>query len=221
MSETDRAAKAQKSVAKRAPTGAANRLRLDAAAIQLRRRNALELRMAGAPTLEIGRRLAADPRVNSSGEAYPMGYGSSFYESGDEPPDDMALGRMAATDIRRAVEEVHGRLEDAANAMRALHEARLDRMLAAIWPRVIKGELGAIDRALKIMERAAKLYGLDAPARLDIATRPAVPSDDIPARLRQLGDLWKSRESGQRVDADVLLEALEEGEIIETTGELA
>lgn len=44
-----------------------------------------------------------------------------------------------------------------------LEARRLDKMLNAIWNNVIAGDLACLDRALKIMERRAKLLGLDAP----------------------------------------------------------
>ena len=45
---------------------------------------------------------------------------------------------------------------------RAQELARLDRMQVGLWPQVIKGNHGAIDRVLRIMERRARLLGLDA-----------------------------------------------------------
>lgn len=46
-----------------------------------------------------------------------------------------------------------------------LELGRLDTALKAIWDDVRKGDLRAIDRMVKIMERRAKLLGLDAPAK--------------------------------------------------------
>jgi len=52
---------------------------------------------------------------------------------------------------------------------------RLDQMLLALGPMLRTNQregrmanLGAIDRALKIMERRAKLLGLDAPVRQEV-----------------------------------------------------
>ena len=42
---------------------------------------------------------------------------------------------------------------------------RLDRAINAIWNDVQDGKLTAIDRMIKLMERRAKLMGLDAPQR--------------------------------------------------------
>lgn len=49
----------------------------------------------------------------------------------------------------------------AAAEVRDLEVERLDAMLFAIWPQVRNGNFGALDRAIKIMERRAKLLGLD------------------------------------------------------------
>lgn len=48
---------------------------------------------------------------------------------------------------------------------------RLEAAEKAIWVKVLKGDLLAIDRMLRIMERRAKLLGLDAPKRVDITAR--------------------------------------------------
>ena len=55
--------------------------------------------------------------------------------------------------------------QEAADEVRALELARLDALLAALWPQ--QGEPAVVDRVLRIMERRAKLLGLDAPTRVD------------------------------------------------------
>jgi hypothetical protein len=45
---------------------------------------------------------------------------------------------------------------------------RLDQMLQAIWPGVLKGDPQTIALALRIEERRAKLLGLDAPERREV-----------------------------------------------------
>jgi hypothetical protein len=49
---------------------------------------------------------------------------------------------------------------DAADLI-ALEYARLERLHAAVWDQAIAGDPAAVDRVLKIMERRAKLLGLD------------------------------------------------------------
>lgn len=76
-------------------------------------------------------------------------------------------------------------LSEPADAVRQLELARLDALLEALWP----GATGAkaapweedgrpesevdverVDRVLKIMERRAKLLGLDAPTKADVTS---------------------------------------------------
>jgi hypothetical protein len=68
--------------------------------------------------------------------------------------------------VKRALAELAAMTMDEAASLRALELDRLDRMQAAIWRNVTSGNLSAVDRALRIMERRAKLLGLDAPAKV-------------------------------------------------------
>lgn len=54
-----------------------------------------------------------------------------------------------------------------AKRVRSLELERLDALLLALWQKARGGDAGAIDRILKIMERRAKLLGLDAPQRVE------------------------------------------------------
>ena len=76
------------------------------------------------------------------------------------------LGYRAASGAWRAVRAALKKtLQEPAEELRVLAEARLDAMLLAIWPQVAKGSHGAIDRALRIEQRRAELRGLDAPTK--------------------------------------------------------
>lgn len=59
-------------------------------------------------------------------------------------------------------------IQEPADEVRSLELARLDSMLRAIWTRILDGNDYAIDRGLKIMERRAKMLGLDAPTKVNI-----------------------------------------------------
>jgi hypothetical protein len=48
-----------------------------------------------------------------------------------------------------------------AKELRDLEAARLDRLQEQPWLQAVQGNLAAIDRCLRIMERRAKLLGLD------------------------------------------------------------
>lgn len=59
---------------------------------------------------------------------------------------------------------IRSTLREVAEDVRSLEIDRLDALLTGVYPQAIKGNQGAIDRVLRIMERRAKLLGLDAPA---------------------------------------------------------
>ena len=52
--------------------------------------------------------------------------------------------------------------------LRQVEYERLNQILLILWERVQQGELGAIDRALSVMDRISKMYGLDAPKQTEI-----------------------------------------------------
>lgn len=143
------------------------------AAIAQRRTDAIRLRIAGVEFLEIGRRLHADPAANSSGAAYPMGYGIERYEAGKPPHDDARLIRRVCQDVQITLESRRTGEREAVSDMRTLENDRLDAYQLAVHRLAVGGgpdklapDLGAMDRALKVMERRARLNGLDAPVEL-------------------------------------------------------
>lgn len=62
-----------------------------------------------------------------------------------------------------------------ASDLRAEEVSRLDGMLRGLWTDARKGHLGAVEKVLKIMERRAKLLGLDAPTRIGHGGDPDAP----------------------------------------------
>jgi hypothetical protein len=73
-------------------------------------------------------------------------------------------------------------LREPADGLRELELARLDSALLAIWRRVQSGDDKAIDRLVRIMERRAKLLGLDEPPR----TKVTLTLDDIDREIARL-----------------------------------
>ena len=61
-------------------------------------------------------------------------------------------------------------IQEPADDLRKLEAERLDALLDALWPTAIAGKWLAVDRCLAIMDRRAKLLGLDAPQRRIIET---------------------------------------------------
>lgn len=81
------------------------------------------------------------------------------------------LGYKDASGAWRAVKSALKKtLQEPADDLRRLEIERLDAAASAIYPSVKQGQYGAIDRWLKIMERRAKLLGLDAPTKSDITS---------------------------------------------------
>jgi hypothetical protein len=52
-------------------------------------------------------------------------------------------------------------LQEPAQEVRQIELARLDRLHMAHWPQALGGSADATDRVLKIMDRRARLLGLD------------------------------------------------------------
>ena len=70
--------------------------------------------------------------------------------------------------VMRALDKLNAKIIEDAAPVRRLECERLDRMLEAVWGSVIQGDSVAANLALKIMERRAKLAGLDMPVKEDI-----------------------------------------------------
>lgn len=67
-------------------------------------------------------------------------------------------------------------VEDA-EALRQLEREKLDKMERVLWQQAEGGDHAAIDRILRIMERRARLTGIDAPAKQEIKGSLKVSSD--------------------------------------------
>lgn len=70
----------------------------------------------------------------------------------------------AAKAVKRALADT---LQEPAAEIRRLEAERLDAMQSALWPAALSGKWPAVDRCLAIMERRARLLGLDTPATGD------------------------------------------------------
>ena len=78
------------------------------------------------------------------------------------PEIAQALGYSSKSAAYNAVTALLQRLDrEAAGDMLTLELARLDTMQRVLAPRILKGETDAIHAALRVMERRAKLAGLD------------------------------------------------------------
>jgi hypothetical protein len=107
--------------------------------------------------------------------------------------------RTAIVATEKALEK-ELRTEESQKMMRSLVGKRLERLLRSVWTKAINSEhpehLQAVDRARQLIDRHAKLYGLDAPTEFVVSSpsaselekwvstvlkesRPALPEADI------------------------------------------
>jgi hypothetical protein len=73
---------------------------------------------------------------------------------------------MAFDIVMRALERLSRQVAEDADAVRAIELQRLDALIFAVWPEAQKGTIRAVDAMVRIMERRAKMLGLDAPTKL-------------------------------------------------------
>lgn len=88
--------------------------------------------------------------------------GLTYREIADR--EDVSV-RTAYNDVQAALKLT---LQEPADSVRAQELARLDRMQRSVWPQVLSGDVKAGEYLLKVMDRRARLLGLDAPRRIDI-----------------------------------------------------
>ena len=93
--------------------------------------------------------------------------GTTYKDIGDELGISMQAAYKA---VKRVMDRTTQHANEDGDELRRLEVARLDKMLAAMWPNVLAGSYGAVDRCLKTSERRARLLGLDAPTRQDVTS---------------------------------------------------
>ncbi|MCX7939932.1 MAG: helix-turn-helix domain-containing protein [Thermoflexales bacterium] len=71
--------------------------------------------------------------------------------------------------VIKALEQVSDVSEELRAELRKLELERLDAMLRSLWQKVAAGNESAINTALRIMERRAKLAGLDTADKINIS----------------------------------------------------
>lgn len=72
--------------------------------------------------------------------------------------------------VTKALTETQKALDLEADILRTQELERLDELQSYIWIEASKGNLKAVDRVLKVIERRARLLGLDAPAKIATTT---------------------------------------------------
>lgn len=76
---------------------------------------------------------------------------------------------------------------------RQLELMRLDELQVAVWDRAIKGDLPAAHCVLKIMDRRAKLLGLDKPEKVEV-NKWDINAEDLDAEVERIVNIINERE---------------------------
>jgi len=109
-----------------------------------------------------------------------------------------ALGYSDPSGARNAVlAALRDNVTEANAEMWSLELARLDALQEALWAKALGGDVSTVDRVLKLMERRAKMLGLDA--------QPKAPEGDldeqIQRELNRINGLEESSGLGQAAAA--------------------
>ncbi|MBP8128480.1 MAG: helix-turn-helix domain-containing protein [Candidatus Hydrogenedentes bacterium] len=82
--------------------------------------------------------------------------------------------------VKREFDRLNAATRETAHQVRQLELDRLDALHEALWPSAKSGNTQAIFAALRIMERRAKLLGLDAPTKLGLeGANGEITTEDI------------------------------------------
>jgi hypothetical protein len=101
----------------------------------------------------------------------------------------LGIGKSQAHRLVQAgLADARAQIDAEASELKAEELSRLDAMLAGLWPDARKGQQGAVDRVLKIMERRSKLLGLDAPVKLAHGGDPDAPPIQSEQKVHALTD---------------------------------
>jgi len=97
--------------------------------------------------------------------------------------------------VVRALGKLNAQVVEGAEQLRSLEVQRLDALFDQMYAQAARGNQGAVDRCIRIMERRAKLLGLDLPIdqHEDTTTRPVykLPADSISDNFYPVyRDIW-------------------------------
>ena len=100
-------------------------------------------------------------------------------------------GASGAWQAYKRVKESH--IFESVDEARQLELMRLDEMMLALWDRAIGGDLPAASCVLKIMDRRAKLLGLDKPEKIEV-NKWDISGQDIDAEVQRIVTIMNERE---------------------------
>src|SRR5262245_41842357 len=100
--------------------------------------------------------------------------------------DKLRVGRTTAHRLVRAeLESITAECTERATELRAIEVERLDMYPAALAPKIAKGDPKAVECALRVAARRARLLGLDAPERVEVGE---LAGPELTTALREMAD---------------------------------
>lgn len=111
------------------------------------------------------------------------------------------------TAVKSALEESMVQIEDLADELRDRDMLALEKMQMKLWPMAMgRGgadpDLKAVDRVVKVMDRRAKLMGLDVPAELRLTGKDGGPVEVADAKEQLLAKVLSAVTAGSDNEAD-------------------
>ncbi len=70
--------------------------------------------------------------------------------------------------VKRRLKDIRDKCSEAAEEVRQMELDRLDLAMAAVMPKVLSGDLLALDRLLRVQDRRSSYLGLDVPKQLHV-----------------------------------------------------
>ncbi|MEV1167355.1 hypothetical protein [Nonomuraea sp. NPDC049784] len=109
--------------------------------------------------------------------------------------------QLVSKDVTNALKKAAKQEAMAAEELLHLEINRLDRMMASVWPKVIKGEVNAVEAALKIVNKRASLLGLD------LINRNGAADNDMASLLGNMLLQLQDRHRVPDPDTDFIVQA--------------
>jgi hypothetical protein len=128
------------------------------------------------------------------------------------------VGYATPSGAQRALERIMTRnIPQAPEEFRWQELDRLDRMQVALWPRAMKGDDRAIGTIIRLMERRARLVGIDAPQRIQAEVVNYDGTRDIDGDIERIVNLIRGVDRGEPLEVEG---GTSESGTVTTAGEL-
>ena len=128
------------------------------------------------------------------------------------------VGYATPSGAQRALERIMTRnIPQAPEEFRWQELDRLDRMQVALWPRAMKGDDRAIGTIIRLMERRARLVGIDAPQRIQAEVVNYDGTRDIDGDIERIVNLIRGVDRSEPLEVE---SGTGESGTVATAGEL-